>query len=424
MTQDIASIGAGAPNISCLLGSRHAFYIPHFSRLLNALAVLRLRKVYVAGVGMVRVDRHFDKGLGELAYEAVKSLVNDVKSCEPQAIVVGNMLSSSLYQQDSLAALIADHVGLRGRGGFKVEASFGSGGHAVVAGYALIASGVYDEVLVIGVEKMCDYPNAVLMAAMAQALDAEHEMFYGISVPALYALLMRLYMQKYEVKREDLSIWPVRMHEYASKNPYAQLRSRITVDDVLKSPVLSEPIRLLDMAPVGDGAAAILLASEDLARNVTETPIEVVGVGLGTGGLDLSSREDLLNPISIRAAAEKAFRMAKLEPSDVDVAEVHDDFTITPVISIEALGFAEPGTSWRLLKEGRFGAGDRPSLNLSGGLKARGHPLGATGVYQVAELAMQLRGDFPGVKAQGAEVALALNIGGIFAQASVVLLKR
>ena len=383
-----------------------------------------MRKVYVVGVGMTKIDRHYDKGFAELVHEAFVKAYEDSRGAEPEAVVVGNMLSSSLYQQDSLTALVADAMGLRGRGGFKVEAACGSGGHAFVAGYSLVASGLYDVIAVVGIEKMSDYPTARVTLALAQAADAEHEVIYGASFPGLNALAMRLYMKIYRASREDLALWPVRMHEYAYYNPYAQLRNRITVEDVLKSTTIADPIKLMDSAPVGDGAAVVILASEDMAKKFNDTPIQIAGVGLGSDALDLSSRDDLLKPLSIVKASEKAYRMAKVESKDIDVAEIHDAFTITALLCIEGLRFAEWGTSWRMIKEGRFTKDDKPSLNLSGGLKARGHPVGATGVYQVAEIAMQLRGDFPGVKASSPSIGLALNTGGVATLTSVVILKR
>lgn len=383
-----------------------------------------MKKVYVVGVGMVKIERHYDKGFAELIHEAFVKAYEDSKGAEPEAVVVGNMMSSSIYQQDSLAALASDAMGLRGRGGFKVEAACGSGGHAFLVGHALVASGLYDIVAVVGVEKMADYPTSRVTLALAQAADTEHEVIYGASFAALNALAMRLYMKKYEAPREYLALWPVRMHEYGSYNPYAQLRNRITVDDVLNSMVVADPIRLMDSAPIGDGAAVVILASEDIAKTFNDTPVEVAGVGMGSDALDLSSRDDLLKPLSIIKAAEKAYKMAKVKPSDIDVAEIHDAFTITALLCIEGLGFAEWGTSWRLIKEGKFAKEDKPAINLSGGLKARGHPVGATGVYQIAEITMQLRGDFPGVKAPSPSIGLALNTGGVATLTSVAILRR
>ncbi|MEM4513852.1 MAG: thiolase domain-containing protein [Ignisphaera sp.] len=383
-----------------------------------------MKKVYVVGVGMTKIDRHYDKGFADLIHEAFVKAYNDSKGAEPEAIVVGNMLSGSLYQQDSLAALAADAMGLRGVGGLKVEAACGSGGHAIVAGYSLVASGIYDVVTVVGVEKMADYPTSRVTIALAQAADAEHELIYGASFPALNALAMRFYMEVYGASREDLALWPVRMHEYAYYNPYAQLRNRITVDDVLRSTIIADPIRLMDSAPIGDGAAVVVLASEDIAKKYNDSPVQISSVGLGSDALDLSSRNDLLKPLSIVKAAEKAYRMAKVEPKNIDIAEIHDAFTITGLLCIEGLRFAEWGTSWKLIKEGRFARDDKPAINLSGGLKARGHPVGATGVYQVAEIAMQLRGDFPGLKASSPSTGLALNTGGVATLTSVAILRR
>jgi len=383
-----------------------------------------LRKVYVVGVGMTKIDRHYDKGFAELIHEAFTKAFDDSRGAIPEAIVVGNMLSSSLYQQDSLASLAADAMGLRGRGGFKVEAACGSGGHAFVAGYSLVASGLYDVVAVVGVEKMSDYPTARVTSALAQAADSEHELIYGASFPALNALVMRQYMIKYGAPREDLAIWPVRMHEHAYYNPYAQLRNKITVEDVINSNVIADPIRLMDSAPIGDGAAVVILTSEEMARRYSDTPVEVAGIGLGSEALDLGSRDDTLKPVSIVKAAEKAYSMAKVEPRDIDVAEIHDAFTITALLCIEGLGFAEWGFSWKHIRDGRFGKDDKPAINLSGGLKARGHPVGATGVYQVAEIAMQLRGDFPGLRAPSPSIGLALNTGGVATLTSIVILRR
>jgi len=214
------------------------------------------------------------------------------------------------------------------------------------------------------------------------------------------------------------------MHEYGSRNPFAQLRFRIRVEDVLSSPVVSDPIRLLDSSPIGDGAAALVLASEDVARKLSDTLVEVAGVGMATDSVDLSSRQSILEATSVKLAASKAYSMAGIGPRDVDVAEVHDAFTITGLLCLEALGFSERGRAWKEFADGRFAAGDKPSVNLSGGLKARGHPVGATGVYQVAEVAMQLRGDFPGVKAGSPTIGLAVNFGGVATQTSVVILKR
>ncbi len=381
-------------------------------------------RVYVVGAGMTKVGRHFDKGLVELAAEAYDAAVEDA-GIEPAGIVVANMMAGSLQGQDSLGALIASSLGLRYRPALHVEAACGSGGAAVYTAYSLVASGLLPSVVVIGVEKMTDYPTAIVTEALAQAADADYEVFYGASFAALNALMMRLYMRRYGVSRDEMSEWPVMMHENALSNPYAQLHKRITRRMVAESQVVADPIRLLDSSPIGDGAAAVILASEEEAvRSKWGATVEVAGVGLAVDTVELSNREALDEVPALGEAARRAYSMAGLGPGDIDVAEIHDAFTITAMLSIEALGFAGKGEAAKQLARGRFHPGDKPTLNPSGGLKARGHPVGATGVYQVAELTMQLRGDYPGLRVEDARNALASNIGGDGSTTTVIILRR
>jgi len=384
-----------------------------------------MRKVYVVGVGLTKIGRHFDKGLRELFAEAALKAIDDTKGVNVEALVVGNMSSSSLCEQDNLGALLADYAGLTGKPAFKVEAACGSGGTAVFTGYSLVASGLFNVVMVGGVEKLTEYPTRTVTSALAQASDAEYELYFGASFTGLNALIMRYYMEKYGVTRSEISEWPVLMHENASRNPYAQLPFKITKEQVNKSQIIADPIRLYDASPIGDGAAAIILASEEVARKITDTPVEIAGLGMATDKLYLASRDKLDTFKATVEAAKVAYNMANISPKDVDVAEVHDAFSILGLINLEDLGFVEEkGKTAKLLCEGRFRPGDKPAVNPSGGLKARGHPVGATGVYQVAEVAMQLRGDFPGTKVPEAKVGLAQSIGGVGSTIVVTILKR
>ena len=383
-----------------------------------------MTRVYVSGVGLTKVGRHFDKGLIDLAAEAAFKAIDEA-GVEPEALVVGNMMSSSLQHQDNLGAYIANSIGLRGIPAFKVEAACGSGGAAVHAAFNMVKSGVYNAVLVVGVEKMTDHPTAVVTEALAQAADAEYELFYGASFTGLNALMMRYYMEKYQVSRREMSYWPVMMHKNAVANPYAQIRREIKLEDVEKSQVVADPIRLLDSSPIGDGAAAVLLVSENIVSKLAEKPIvEVAGSAMATDTVELSNRESLDAMPAAAQAAKKAYKMAGVEPRDIDVIEIHDAFTINAIVLLEELGFAPRGQAAKQLAEGRFAPGDKPTANPSGGLKARGHPVGATGVYQVAEVVMQLRGDFPGVKVDKAEIGLTSNIGGDGSSLIVHVLKR
>jgi len=382
-------------------------------------------KVYVAGVGMTRVGRLFDKGILDLAAEAAWKAIDEAGGVLPEAVVVGNMMSGSLQSQDNLGAYVAAGIGLRGRPAFKVEAACGSGGAAVYTGVSLVASGLVDSVLVVGVEKMTDFPTAVVTEALAQAADSEYELFYGATFVGLNALMMRYYMEKYGVSRDEMSAWPVLMHRNGAINPYAQVRREITVEDVARSQVVADPIRLLDSSPIGDGAAAVLLVSEEAAKTLPEKPsVAIAGAGMSVDTVEITNREGLDTIPAAREAAERALRAAGLSPRDLDVVEIHDAFTVNAVILLEELGLAPRGRAARLVAEGRFHPGDRPTANPSGGLKSRGHPVGATGVYQVAEVAMQLRGDFPGVRVEGAEKGLTLNMGGDGSTVAVHVLTR
>jgi len=380
-----------------------------------------LRRVYVAGVGMVKVGKYVDKSLRDLAGEAALKAMEEAGNEVPEALVVGNMLSS-LIEQENLASLIGDHLGLRGACGFKVEGACGSGGVAVLTGYSLVASGLFSKVLVVGVEKLFERPSSDVIRGLAYAADADYELIYGVTFSGLNALLMRYYMSKYGVKYEELAYWSVLMHKNGSRNPYAQLRYEITLEDVLKSPLIADPIRLYDSCPLSDGASAVFLASED-SKRLTDTPVIIAGIGNSIDSVDLTSRLELDHLLASRVSAESALRMAKTDLREVEVAEVHDAYTITAALSIESIGFAERGKAPKAWSEGRFSPGDKPSLNLSGGLKSRGHPVGATGVYQLAEVVMQLRGDFPGVSVP-AEVGLTQNIGGAGSNVTTIILRR
>ena len=392
--------------------------------------VLTRDPVFIVGVGMTKIDRWYTRNARDLFSEAMVKAVDDAGGVKPQALVVGNMTSSVLMEQDSLGALMADYSGLRGVPSFKVEAACGSGGAAFYAGYGLVASGLVDIVAIGGIEKLTEKLTAHATKALAQAADTEYELIYGASFTGLNALVARLYMNKFGYTDEDLAYWPLRMHEYASYNPYAQIPRKTSLEAILKSPVIADPIKLFDCSPLGDGAAVVILVrGEDRAREIARTMgrdvlVEVAGLGFSTDSVDLGSRRDLLTMDAVVRAARDAYKMAGVEAKDIDYAEVHDAFHITGYVSLEDLGFAEKGKVVKEWREGRFGKGDKPEVNFSGGLKARGHPVGATGVYQIAEVTMQLRGDFPGYKASDPEIGLAQNIGGVGTFATVTILRR
>jgi acetyl-CoA C-acetyltransferase len=389
-----------------------------------------LDRVFLVGVGLTKIGRFFEKHAKELFAEALWRAIDDAGGLKPRAIVVGNMTSSVLMGQDSLGALVADYAGLRGIPAFKVEAACGSGGAALYAAYALVKSGVVDVVAAGGVEKLTEANTEYVTRALAQAADADFEVFYGTTFTGLNAMVARLYKSLFGYSDEDLSYWPLKMHEYASFNPYAQLPRKTTMKEILESPLIADPIRLYHAAPIGDGASVLILVrGEDKAREVAKATgrdvlVELSSVSMATDSVDLASRNDLLTMESTVVAARDALQRAGVEQRNIDYVELHDAFHVTGFVALEDLGFAPKGMGAKLFKEGKFQRGDKPEVNFSGGLKARGHPVGATGIYQAAEAVMQLRGDFPGYKASSPETALTHNIGGISTIAVVSVFKR
>ncbi len=389
-----------------------------------------MEKVYVVGAGMTKIGRFFEKSARGLFSEALWKAIEDAGGLRPDAVVVGNMTSSVLMEQDNLGPLLVDFAGLRGLPAFKVEAACGSGGAAVYTGYALVKSGLADVVAVGGVEKLTEGVTSETTKALAQASDAQYELIYGATFTGLNAMVMRYYMEKFGYNREDFAYWPLRMHEYASYNPYAQLPRKTTLEAILNSPLIADPIRLFDASPIGDGAAVVILVrGEERAREVAKKTgkdvlVELASVAMATDSVDIASRRDLLTMESTVTAAREAVKRAGISLKDVDYAEVHDAFSITGFLALEDIGFAPKGEAPKLWREGRFAKGDKPEVNFSGGLKARGHPVGATGVYQVAEAYLQLRGDFPGYKASSPQIALAHNIGGVGTITAISVLRR
>ncbi len=385
-----------------------------------------MRRVYIVGTGMTRVGRHYDKGLAELAAEAGFQAIDEA-GVEPQAVVVANAGAEVLQGQANLASLVAESLGLRYRPALRIESGAASGGLAVFTGYSLVASGLYDSVLVVGVEKLTDFTSAASTRLSSMVLDSVFEQPHGITHAAFNAMMMRYYMEKHNVSRDEMSAWPVLMHSNAVENPYAQLRRRITVEQVAASQVVADPIRMLDASPVGDGAAAVLLASSEAVKreaNPDPAMVEVRGVAVSSDSLEASTRLSLDSLPAVKLAAEKALIAAGVEARELDVVEVHDAFTITGILLLEAIGLAGKGEAARLVAEGRFHPGDKPSANPSGGLKARGHPLGATGVYQAAEAAQQLMGTFKGLSISGAEKALVVSMGDTGTPVSVLVFTR
>ncbi|MDX1414892.1 MAG: thiolase domain-containing protein [Candidatus Promineifilaceae bacterium] len=367
-----------------------------------------MHQVAILGVGQTPVREHWDVSLRELAVEAGRQAMEDAGVEQVDAIYVGNMTSGRISQQRQLGALVADFLGQWGVEAVKMEAACGSAASAMRQGILAIASGEMDAVLVVGVEKLTESPFRKTTAALATAADAEYELVHGLSFVGLNALVMRRYMHEYGYNRYDFAPFALNAHANGAKNPNAIFRKAIDRQEFDRGRLVADPISLFDASPIGDGAAALLLVPADKAPEA----VRVAGSSSSTDTLAIHDREDPLWLKAAEQSAERAYRQAGIEPQDVDLFELHDAFSIMAALSLEACGFAEPGQGVRLAQEDEILPSGRIPICTMGGLKARGHPVGATGLYQLVEATLQLRGEAGDAQIDGARVALTQNIGG------------
>lgn len=382
-----------------------------------------MRKVSVIGVGMVKVDHHWKESLRSLFTKAAISALEDAGNPEVEALYIGNMSAGQFNKQENIAPMLADAIGLESKPSLRVEEGCSSGGAALLMALEAVASGMYDFVLVGGVEKMVDASSSDVTFILSTVTDQEYEAFTGLSLAGINAMVMRLYMNKFGAKRESFAKFVVQMHDNASKNPYAQLPFKITVEKALNSVPVAEPLHLMDCAPVGDGAAALVICSADRAKEFTSDPVDIVGAWKANDTFLFHMRKDFLSLKATVEASKMAYEMAKITPEDVDVAEVHDSFSIAGILAIEDLGFARKGEGWKVVEEGLISLDGEIPINPSGGLKARGHPVGATGIYQAAEIVLQLRGEAGKRQVPDARIGVTHNTSGFGTSAVVHVFK-
>jgi len=387
-----------------------------------------MREVAVIGIGVTKFGELWDKSYRELAIEAGLLAMKDAKisSEDIDAMYLGNMSAGRLVEQEHVGALAADYAGLVTRNvpSTRIEAADASGGLAFRHGYLAVASGMHDIVVVGGAEKMTDANDMQVVETLASSSDVEWEAFFGGTLPALFAMMARRHMHEYGTTKAQLASVAVKNHKHGMKNPNAQFRNEIKVDAVVKATMVADPLGLFDCSPLSDGAAAVILCPLDKAKKYTDKPVKVIGSGQASDMLALHDRKSLTSISSTVAAAKRAFEQAKKKPSDIDVAELHDSYTIAEIISIEDLGFSKPGEAAKGVENGEFSLGGRLPINTSGGLKARGHPLGATGVAQVVEIVHQLRGTAGERQVKDAKVGLTHNLGGTGGTAVVHIFER
>lgn len=365
-----------------------------------------MRKVYVVGIGQTRVKEHWERSARDLAISSILRAMEQAGIDKADAIYVGNALSGELTGQEHLAALIADFAGLGGIEALRVEAASGSGGAAVRMGYLAVASGLRDVVIVTGVEKMTDLSGPAMEEALITATDEDYEAIHGLSFVAVNALLMQRYMYEYHLERKDFARFSINAHSNAVHNEYAMFRKPITVDDFENARMVAAPISLLDSAPMADGAATVILSSEK-----TNSAVEIIASAVATDTIALHDRRNPLFLQGVHESAQRAYSQAGIGPDDIDVFELHDAFTIMAALSLEACGFASEGQGARLAMDGEITLEGRMPICTMGGLKGRGHPLGASGVYQIVELVRQLQGR-AGANQVDCRLGMAQSIGG------------
>ncbi len=375
-----------------------------------------MKDVYIKGVGMSRFGKR-EESLVEIMAEAATRAIEDSGRKHFDAVYVGAMNPEDFVGESNISSAVVDYLGLVPVPTTRVETASSSGAAAFDEAIYAVASGYFDSILVIAGEKMSMVSTSVATKILSEVIDHE-ERRYGLTMPALAALVTRAYMNRYKLKHKDLALVSVKNHLNALKNPYAHFHKEITVEDVLNSKVVADPLRLYDCSPLSDGAASIVLTSE-------KTKIKVRGLGHGSDYVALSSRKSITSLKSTTVAAEKAFKVAGLMPQHISFAEIHDAFTPFEIIGSEDIGFFPPGKGWIPLVEGRTGIdGDFP-INPSGGLKARGHPVGASGLAQLVEAVWQLRGE-AGERQIKREprYALTQSVGGLASNNVVIILER
>jgi len=375
-----------------------------------------MRDVAIIGVGLTEFGELWDKSFRELIAEAGSKAIFDsgIGASEIDALYIGCMSAGRFVGQAHVGALVADQAGFSHLHipSIRVESADASGGLALRQGYLSVASGLNDIVVVGGIEKMTDVTGNAASDILATGLDQEWETFFGVTYPGIYAMIANRHMHDYGTTREQLAQVAVKNHANGSLNPYAQFKRPIDIKNVLNAPIVASPLGMLDCSPLSDGAAAVVLCALDKAKKYTDKPVKIIGSGQASDMLPLHGRENICTFEATVYAARSAYKQAGIQPKDIDVAEVHDCFTIAEILAVEDLGFVKKGDGGKAIENKITTLDGQIPVNTSGGLKAKGHPVGATGVSQIAEIVFQLRGQADKRQIKDAKVGLAHSIGG------------
>ncbi len=385
-----------------------------------------MTEVVIAGIGQTEVAEHWDISLRDLAFIAIRDAIKDAGGLNPQALFAGNMLAPNLSNQAHLGVLLADFAGLTGIEAVTVEAAGASGGAALRQGYLAVASGMVDVALVVGVEKFTDKVGSGVEEALATAGDADYEAIHGMTLGAQAALIMRRYMHEFSVPADGFAGFALTAHTNGAGNPNAMFRKAIKPETYTKAEMVSDPVNMFDMAPNADGAAAVILTRRELLPNEFSHPlVKIAGSAATSDTLALHDRHDMLGFVAAKLSVEKALKKAGIGLTDIDFFEYHDSFSIYAALSLEAAGFASRGDGWKLAADGSIARTGKIPCATMGGLKARGFPGGATGVYQAVEAVTQLRGDAdPSIQLNGARFGLVQSLGGPASTAVTHILER
>jgi acetyl-CoA C-acetyltransferase len=380
-----------------------------------------MREVAVIGAGITKFGELWDKSIKDIFVEAALKAIDDASIDHIDSIYVGAMSGGLFVGQEHLGAVMADYLGMAPVPATRVESACASGGMSFKQAYLDVASGNSEIVLAGGVEKMND--GADVTAALASAADQEYEVYNGITFPGLYAMIANAHMYEYKTTREQIAAVAVKNHKNGSNNPNAQFRNQITIEQVLNSSLVADPLRLLDCSPVTDGAAAVILCSMDVAKKLSKNFTKVIASTQASDSISLYQRKSFTTLNAVTKAADLAYKQTGLKPNDIDFAEVHDCFTIAEIVVFEDLGFCEKGCGGSAVVEGMTSLDGKIPINTSGGLKSKGHPVGATGIAQIIELSEQLTGKAGKRQVKNARIGLAQNMGGSGASCTINILE-
>jgi acetyl-CoA C-acetyltransferase len=381
-------------------------------------------RVGIIGIGHGVFGRRSDATVQELAFEAFRSALQDagIERGAVDASVIGSV--PEYHKQRSLAGVVQEYLGLVPKPTWLTEVACASGSAAIRTAWMSIKAGVHDVVAVIGCQKMTELSTPEILALMGRVGEVQWESIFGTTFPAYYALFAKRHMHEFGTTREQLMEVAVKNHHYGALNPYALFRKEISMDKALASEMVASPLQVYDCCANADGAACVILASEERARELSSTTVWLDGMGCATASMSVLRRPNLVGLPSAEAAAAEAYRMAGITAADVKVADVHDCFTIAEIMAYEDLGFCEKGEGGRFMADRQTYIGGKVAVNVDGGLKAKGHPIGATGVSMTCEIAKQLRGEAGERQVPNADVGLTHNVGGIGQYTFVQILRR